>query len=146
MSLFADNDGTVAAIEFDEAAGWYLYLTLPSGETRDYLQDTLEITIQQAEEEFGIPSTAWEERPSLNRDWIIRDLTEALEELLKTIADVKNPTYGEGQFVVAMSHAYHHINTAWNARFASDEEHKECSQKNFDAWRKFPKDHELLLE
>jgi hypothetical protein len=146
MNLYADHSGIEAAIEFGGDAGWYLYLTLPSGETRDYLHDTREIAIQQAEEEFGIPAAAWEQRAALNRDWIMQHLTEAMEEIQETIKQVQNPTYSEGDFVVAMSHAYHHMNTAWNARFASHEEHRECTQENFNRWRKFPQDADLLLE
>lgn len=146
MNLYAERDGIEAAIEFGGDAGWYLFVTLPSGETRDYLQDTREIAIHQAEEDFGFRSEDWEERPVLNRDWIVQHLTEALEEIQKTIAEVKNPTYREGEYAVAMGHAYHHMNTAWNARFATDEEHRECNQENFDRWRRFPKEADLLLE
>jgi hypothetical protein len=146
MNLYAERDGIEAAIEFGGDAGWYLYLTLPSGETRDYLQDTREIAIHQAENEFGISPGDWEERPALNRRWIVQHLSEALEEIQRTIEEVKNPTYQHGDYVVAMSHAYHHMNTAWNARFASDEEHEKCTQENFDRWRKLPQNADLLLE
>ena len=44
---------------------------------------------RQAEEDFGIPSTAWEENPALNRHWIVQHLTEAVEEIQKTIEAVK---------------------------------------------------------
>ncbi len=137
MNLFAEHDGIEATIEFGGDAGWYLYLTLPSGETRDYLQDTREIAIRQAEEDFGIPSTAWEENPALNRRWIVQHLTEAVEEIQKTIEAVKNPTYGEGYYLVAMSHAYHHMNTAWNARFATHESTGSALKRTYD---------ELMLE
>jgi hypothetical protein len=146
MNLYAERNGIKAAIEFGGDAGWYLFLTLPSGETRDYLQDTREIAIQRAEQDFGISSRDWEEWPALNRRWIVQHLTEALEEIQRTIEEVRNPTYREGKYVVAMSHVYHHINTAWNARFASHEEHRECSQEDFDLWRKFPREQDLLLE
>ena len=147
MSLFSDHSEIDAVIEHGgDGVGWYLYLTLPSGETRDYLQDTKEIAIQQAFDDFGIPLDSWQEAPSLNRRWIVQDLSEAQEELQSILKDIQNPTYSQGEFVVAMSHLYHHINTAWNARFESDEAHRECIQQDFDRWRKFPKDEELLLE
>jgi len=146
MSLYAEHNGIEAAIEFGGDAGWRLYLSLPSGESRDSLQETRALAMQRAEEDFGIPMTNWEERPALNRDWIARHLTEALEEIQKTIREVRNPTYREGDYLVAMSHAYHHINTAWNARFASSEQHRECTQADFDSWRKFPHQSDLLLE
>jgi hypothetical protein len=146
MNLFAEHNGIDAAIEHGGEVGWYLYLTLPSGKTRDYLQETKDFAMQQARDDFGIPESAWHEAPALNRRWIIQHLTEAQEEIQKTIKEVQNPTYRHGEFLVAMSHLYHHANTAWNARFESNETHRECSRNDFDRWRKFPKNEDILLE
>jgi hypothetical protein len=83
----------------------------------------------------------------MNRNAILFHLGEAKEELDRTIAEiVDDADYDFGDFKVVMSHLYHHINTAWNGRDASAERHRECSQEDFDTWRKFPDESELFLE
>ena len=83
----------------------------------------------------------------MNRDAILFHLGEAKEQLDETIADLKSDAdYDFGDFKVAVSHLYHHINTAWNGRDASAERHRECSQEDFGTWRKFPDESELFLE
>jgi len=78
---------------------------------------------------------------------IIYQLEEAKEELDTTIDEIKSiPEYDYGEFVVAMTHLYHHINTAWNSRDASDKETEECSDENFNKWRQFPSDDRLFLD
>ncbi len=60
MTLVAEYKGTSARIVHDHPdVGWYLYVSLPSGQTRDHLQDRIDIAISQAEEDYGIPTTAW---------------------------------------------------------------------------------------
>lgn len=46
-------------IEHDHYAGYYLYVYINGVDCYDYLQDTLEIAIDQALEQFGIPKDAW---------------------------------------------------------------------------------------
>ena len=83
----------------------------------------------------------------MNRDAVLFHLNEAKEELDQTITEIaSDPTYDIGEFRVAMSHLYHHLNTAWNGRDASADRHQECAQSDFDAWRKFPQDADLLLD
>jgi len=43
-----------------------------------------------------------------------------------------------------MEHLYHHINSAWNGREASDTAVKACTQEDFERWRQFPTDIELI--
>jgi len=43
-----------------DAYGYYLYVCEENRCTYDYLQDTLEIAIEQAKDRFGIPPNAWE--------------------------------------------------------------------------------------
>ena len=82
----------------------------------------------------------------MNKDYILINLREAKEELERTISEIENdPEYGHGDYVTAISHLYHHINTAWNARDASERDADECTQENFDEWRKFPDEEEVLL-
>ncbi len=83
----------------------------------------------------------------MNQDAVLFHLREAQEELDRTIKEMAaDPSYGPAEFVVAMSHLYHHLNTAWNGQEASPERHRECAQSDFDAWRKFPKEADLMLE
>jgi hypothetical protein len=64
----------------------------------------------------------------MNRDWVLFNLREAEEEIRRTISEIETvPDYGLGEFVVAMSHAYHHLNTAWNARDADSAAVEKCS-------------------
>ena len=82
----------------------------------------------------------------MNHKAILFHLREAKEELDRTIDQIAaQADYGRGEFVVAMSHVYSHLNTAWNGCDASEGRHQECSQTDFDAWRKFPPDEELWL-
>lgn len=39
--------------------GYYLYVWENGGDAHDYMQDTLEIAIEQAFEDFSIPKSAW---------------------------------------------------------------------------------------
>ena len=57
---------------------------------------------------------------------VLFHLREAKEELDRTIAEVETTSdYGVREFRVAMSHLYHHLNTAWNGREATAEAHCE---------------------
>ena len=83
----------------------------------------------------------------MNKQYILFNLNEALEELQSTITKLgAQPDYDNDEYVVAMSHLYHHINTAWNARDASESDSAECSEENFHKWRRFPRSDELLLD
>lgn len=77
----------------------------------------------------------------MNRDWVLYNLTEALEELTRTVQEIRDtPDYGYGEFWPAMQHLYHHLNTAWNARDAAADEVSHISSENFRRWSKFPID------
>ena len=80
----------------------------------------------------------------MNRDYILFHLREAREELDGTIRELEaQPDYDVGEFLVAIGHLYHHINTAWNARDASAERAAACTQEDFARWRQFPDDLDL---
>ena len=82
-----------------------------------------------------------ERRPDLNRDWILFHLNEAHEELSRTIRELREtPDYDYGDFMPAMQHLYHHLNTAWNARDASPNTVQALGDKEFSAWTAFPID------
>ena len=77
----------------------------------------------------------------MNPEHILMHLKEAKEELDRTIAEIeKDKEYDVGAFFVAISNIYNHLNTAWNARDATEKEAVECSEENFKKWRKFPTD------
>jgi len=70
-----------------------------------------------------------------------RCLDEALEELSKTIQEIKeNSGYEYGEFLVAMQHLYHHLNTAWNSRDASPDQVTNETEEDFQRWSQFPDD------
>ena len=77
----------------------------------------------------------------MNKEWVLFHLKEALEEIDDTIKDIEgDPEYGDPEYSVAMTHLYHHINTAWNSRNSSDNETAESSEANFSKWRLLPTD------
>ena len=83
----------------------------------------------------------------MNRAYILFQLNDALEQLQKTIHALKtDPEYDFGEYFVEMGHLYHHVNTAWNARDATDEQCRECAAVDFNRWQRFPKDEELQLD
>ena len=80
----------------------------------------------------------------MNKDWVLMHLREAAEELSTSIHEIEtDPDYDFGDFLVAMMHLYHHVNTAWNAREASPEQAKRSSDEDFRRWRQFPTDIDL---
>ena len=77
----------------------------------------------------------------MNKDWVLFNLKEVQEELNKTIIDIeKQEDYDYGEFVVAIGHLYHHLNTAWNSQNVNEEQAKICSEEDFIKWRQFPTD------
>jgi len=77
----------------------------------------------------------------MNKRFILSNLTEAKEELEKTIQAIQSEEdYDFGDFHDGMAHAYHHIDSAWNGREISDTEWKEYSDETFARLEKFPID------
>ena len=77
----------------------------------------------------------------LNKDYIIYNLEEAkieIDTILKKLHD--DPHYESADLWPVIKHLYHHINTAWNARYASIKETHDYSQDDFIKWRQFPGD------
>jgi hypothetical protein len=46
--------------------------------------------------------------------YTISHLQECIDELRSIIQELEHPRYSRGQFMVEMTHAYHHLNFAWN--------------------------------
>jgi len=76
----------------------------------------------------------------MNKRWVLFHLTDAIEELQKLTTTLTSEAVSDEEFEIAIEHAYHHLNTAWNSRSISDEEAREHSDSDFVNWRQFPKD------
>ena len=81
----------------------------------------------------------------MNRNVVLFHLREAAEQLKKTIQGLESAAdYGPEEFEVEMGHLYHHLNTAWNGRNQTDKQFQKGTQKDFDRFRKFPKEKEFV--
>ena len=82
----------------------------------------------------------------MNKDYVLWHLERAHEAIAEIIADMKsNRSYEYAEYVVNMTHVYHHLNTAWNARDATEAAAHECSEEDFYRWRQFPSGEEIYL-
>jgi len=75
----------------------------------------------------------------MNREIIesnIREAREQLEKIEKSVAAGKR--LSDGEFLVMLQHAYHHLNFAWNARNVSTSRYSKLSEKEFNEWGKYP--------
>ena len=76
-----------------------------------------------------------------NRQLISANIKEAKDELESILADLAaNADYSEGEFRIALEHAYHDLNFAWHIRNIEPERVRECSQSDFQQWSKYPAD------
>lgn len=66
----------------------------------------------------------------------IREAREQLEKIEKSVAAGKR--LSEGEFLVMIQHAYHHLNFAWNARNVSTSRYSKLSDKEFNEWGRYP--------
>jgi len=81
----------------------------------------------------------------MNRRVVLFHLREAAEELNRTVLQLaRDQEFSEDSLQVAMGHAYHHLNTAWNGRNQTDEQFRECTDGDFNRFRKFPPEAEFL--
>lgn len=77
----------------------------------------------------------------MNEPLILSNLEEAGEEIASLIADIqKRNGYTEHDLRIGITHAYHHLNVAWNAREVPMEEYCDLSDEQFYNWRAFPPD------
>jgi hypothetical protein len=79
--------------------------------------------------------------PKLNRKIILYNIQDAREELqrIEAMLSAKSPP-GEGTFQVAMQHAFHHLNFAWNIRHWPSERYANLSDRDFKTAGEFPTD------
>jgi hypothetical protein len=78
---------------------------------------------------------------AMTREYLLRNLREAIDAISVTLREMESdPNYSEAELRVNVAHAYHHLNTAWNARYASVERVEACSGEDFLAWPDYPRD------
>ena len=75
----------------------------------------------------------------MNERWVLFHSKEASEGLQKAMNHIESRSDAE-EFEIAIAHAYHHLNTAWNSRFISDEKARNHTDWDFIEWRQFPTD------
>ena len=77
----------------------------------------------------------------MSRSYTLWHLHEAAEAISQIVRDMEaNAEYGDPELSVDITHAYHHLKTAWNARRASIDAEAACSEEDFLRWRAFPTD------
>ena len=82
----------------------------------------------------------------MNKQWIAQHVEEARDQLTGILNDlIKDDDYSAADFMVAMAHAYHHLNTAWNTRNYADEQVADQSMDDYYEWERFPAEKELML-
>src|SRR3954465_11451539 len=81
----------------------------------------------------------------MNHRVVLFHLREAAEELNRTTKEIaRDPRYEETSLEAAIGHAYHHLNTAWNGRKQTDKQFRDCTDRDFNRFRKFPKEKEFV--
>jgi hypothetical protein len=80
-------------------------------------------------------------KPKLNWEVIASNIAEAGEELQRLEQQVAQGSLpDEIEFEIAMQHAFHHLNWAWNIRPVTNEEYGSTSQEDFVRWGSYPTD------
>lgn len=75
----------------------------------------------------------------MNWRCIKNDLVEARDQLNQILAkvDAGNMPH-EGDYLVDIQHAMHHLNIAWNARRSALAKYQGMTTRDFNRWRIFP--------
>jgi hypothetical protein len=68
------------------------------------------------------------------------NMKEAADELARLIRDLESGETVDFVTGVGFAHVYHHLNTAWNAREATQDACDSCAESDFYRWRRFPED------
>lgn len=77
----------------------------------------------------------------MNKDAVLFHLREAAEDLNEKIKEFEqDPDFDKTGLQLALGHIYHHLNTAWNGRDQTEEQFRECTDTDFDRFRRFPKE------
>lgn len=81
----------------------------------------------------------------MNRRVVLFHLREAAEELNRTVEELaRDPRFSEESLEIAMGHTYHHLNTAWNGRNQTDRQFQDCTDRDFNRFRRFPEEAEFV--
>lgn len=81
-------------------------------------------------------------KKSLSRNIIGSNLAEATQEPAGLLQRLSHDELKEEELQIGLLHAYHHLNVAWNARFAAREQY--AQEKQFKKWGKYPAKIETL--
>lgn len=76
----------------------------------------------------------------MNTRWVLFHLGEARRELDLLTKMIETGAPAKEEFEIALEHAYHHLNTAWNSRSISDDQAARHTDEDFVTWRQFPKE------
>ncbi|HEX8552798.1 MAG TPA: hypothetical protein VF681_14720 [Abditibacteriaceae bacterium] len=77
----------------------------------------------------------------LNKIWVSFELQDLAEHLADVLDRLRDEDYDEAEYRIDIGHAFHHLNSAWNARNAEDEE---PTEENLKKWAQFPSDIEPI--
>jgi len=75
----------------------------------------------------------------MNRQIIESNIKEAREQL-EEIEKRLSANLIEGELLVMLQHAYHHLNFAWNVREIPTERYASMTDEEFNEWGKIPQD------
>ena len=82
--------------------------------------------------------------PRLNWKIVNRNIIEAREQLEEIERKLASGKFSEGEFEVMITHAFHHLNFAWNIRRVTTKQYANLTSEDFNTWGEFPSDIELL--
>ena len=81
----------------------------------------------------------------LNWERIVSNLIEAIEQLEDLVeASKDDDPPSEAELQIALYHAYHHINFAWNVRHLSSARYALMTDEDFETWGRYPTEVENL--
>ncbi|MGD9729687.1 MAG: hypothetical protein AB7R40_25490 [Nitrospiraceae bacterium] len=82
----------------------------------------------------------------INKEYVKFHLCEVIDDATQLIAELEQRDDFElEELEVVFRGIFHHLNTAWNARFATADCVLECKESDFRAWRAFPRDIDMEL-
>ena len=77
----------------------------------------------------------------MNKNFVSWNLEEAKEAITAILTALKDDVeYDYPEYSVDMQHLYNHINMAWNARDATEEQATACKDEDFSRWGQLPQD------
>lgn len=81
----------------------------------------------------------------MNREFVLENLREAAGELAQAVIDMEaDPEFSAGELLIALQHAYHHVNSAWNGQDISPLKADNMTGMTWARLGEFPADFPLL--